>query len=269
MKKIKSKKWKLMISSVSAFLIVTPIVAVSAVACSTQVLAVSEITISKQPSNKTAFMNQNENLPTFSVAAKTDNKNTKLVYQWYENDNDSTVSGKPIEGATSSTYIIPPNEVLISGIKYFYVVVSEYTENAVLNSVISNVATLTVLNKTPPITITNQPANQKVIINQSENLPTFSIDATTNNSEQKLTYQWYSNVTDSNTNGAPIEGATQSSYTVSSSDINTVGTKYFYVKISGSINGAILSPVISNTASLTVDPMPTISISVQPENKTV
>lgn len=47
MKKIKSKKWKLMISSLSAFLIVTPIVAVSAVACSTQVIGASEITISE------------------------------------------------------------------------------------------------------------------------------------------------------------------------------------------------------------------------------
>lgn len=138
MRKIKSKKWKLIVSSLSALLIITPIVAVSAVACSTQSFNISKITINQQPSNKTVFMNQNENLPTFSVAVTTDNENTKLLYKWYENDNDSTVSGTAIAGATNPSYIISPNETLKSGIKYFYVVVSEYAENSILNSVILN-----------------------------------------------------------------------------------------------------------------------------------
>ncbi|MFM1961928.1 MAG: hypothetical protein RLZZ172_773, partial [Bacteroidota bacterium] len=66
------------------------------------------------------------------------------------------------------------------------------------------------------------------------------------------TYQWYSNASNSNSNGSAISGATSSSYTPST---NATGTRYYYVVVNGSVtsnvSGAVVvSPVsVSGTAS--------------------
>ncbi|WHF53077.1 T9SS type A sorting domain-containing protein [Chryseobacterium gotjawalense] len=60
-----------------------------------------------------------------------------------------------------------------------------------------------------------------------------------------LTYQWYSNSANNNTGGAPINGATGSSYTPPT---NTAGTVYYYVVVA-----AGCGVVASNTAQVTVN----------------
>ncbi|MEN9950835.1 MAG: hypothetical protein RLY85_1587, partial [Bacteroidota bacterium] len=65
-------------------------------------------------------------------------------------------------------------------------------------------------------------------------------------------YQWYSNASNSNSNGTLINGATSSSYTPPT---NATGTRYYYVVVNGSVtsnvSGAVVvSPVsVSGTAS--------------------
>lgn len=127
----------------------------------------------------------------------------------------------------------------------------------------SNVATLTVT-AVQIITIKTQPTDQTIYANQTTSFPSFAV--TVDNIEGvQLTYQWYSNTTNSATGAVAIEGATNASYSIKQSDIGNVGSKkYYYVVISGSINGASLGPVNSNIVSLTTQADSTITITTQP-----
>lgn len=68
-----------------------------------------------------------------------------------------------------------------------------------------------------------------------------------------LTYQWYSNTTNSNTGGTLINGATNASYTF---PVSTLGTYYYYVVVSNSCNAATAT---SEVSTVTVDNAPTIA----------
>jgi hypothetical protein len=69
-----------------------------------------------------------------------------------------------------------------------------------------------------------------------------------------LTYQWYSNTTNSNAGGTPIGGATTSSYAPS---ISTPGTYYYYVVVTNTdtdseVNGDTIAETASNVAAITL-----------------
>uniref|UniRef100_UPI00196452B2 hypothetical protein n=1 Tax=Escherichia coli TaxID=562 RepID=UPI00196452B2 len=59
-----------------------------------------------------------------------------------------------------------------------------------------------------------------------------------------LTYQWYSNTSNSNTGGTLIGGATASSYTPSSA---TVGTTYYYVVVGSDCGSDVSSSAVGVT----------------------
>ncbi|MDV7395102.1 hypothetical protein RZS08_27195, partial [Arthrospira platensis SPKY1] len=73
------------------------------------------------------------------------------------------------------------------------------------------------------------------------------------------TYQWYSNTTNSNTGGTPIANTNNPSYTPAT---DVVGTTYYYATVSFSSGGCSL--ITSNTATITVNPLPTISTQPTP-----
>ena len=74
-------------------------------------------------------------------------------------------------------------------------------------------------------------------------------------SENDLTYQWYSNTDDDNTNGTIIEGATEASYTPST---EAVGTTYYYCVVTEGTTNATLT---SNTAKIDVIvPKPSVGV---------
>ena len=67
-----------------------------------------------------------------------------------------------------------------------------------------------------------------------------------------LTYQWYNNVMNSNTNGVAIPDATEASYTPSTM---FAGTMYYYVVVTNTnnnVNGTTIATVTSYTAAVTV-----------------
>ncbi|MCD8099892.1 MAG: Ig-like domain-containing protein, partial [Oscillospiraceae bacterium] len=66
--------------------------------------------------------------------------------------------------------------------------------------------------------------------------------------EGTLSYQWYSNTSDSTTGGTAITGETDTVYTPK---ISAVGTTYYYCVVTNTINGATASAT-SNTAAVTV-----------------
>ena len=96
--------------------------------------------------------------------------------------------------------------------------------------------------------IMTQPLEADYIV--KENTKAMSVVASANG---ELAYQWYSNTTDSNDGGTPIEGATEATYTPSS---DTTGTIYYYCIITNT-GKTENNTTVSNTARVTVDPDPT------------
>jgi len=199
---------------------------------------------------------------TFSVTAV---GSGTLSYQWYRIPNggvngeitgSAPVTGTIVSGATSSSYTLPTaNAAKGNDQDQYYVIVSNSFGQAV-----SQNATLAV-NQGIQIQIKDQPVN--VYVNPGASA-TFSVTAT---STVPLSYQWYmvppgesaaaqnitiwdSSLTPTTTtaNAVPIDGATESTYTVPAAALNQNGTVY-YVAVS---NGGLTSAVISNAASLFV-----------------
>ena len=98
--------------------------------------------------------------------------------------------------------------------------------------------------------ITKQPISSTVC--QGGAAPILSVSYT--NGTGTPTYQWYQNSVNNTTAGTAISGETNSSYTPPTTGI---GTTYYYCIISLQTGGC--SSMISNTASVTVNPIPTIS----------
>ena len=185
--------------------------------------------IATQPASQTVSAGQ---VATLSVAAT---GNTPLSYQWQKN-------GATIPGATGPSYTTAATTASDNGAQ-FAVVISNGA-----GTVTSSVAILTV--NTPP-SITAQPVNQTVMAGQSV---TFSVTAT---GTAPLSYQWQKN-------GAPISGATSSSYTTPATT-NADNGAQFTVRASNS-----LGATASNAATLTVTPAPVApSITSQPTSQNV
>ena len=77
-----------------------------------------------------------------------------------------------------------------------------------------------------------------------------------------ITYQWYSNVANSNSGGTLIAGATSNSY---SPVTTTVGTLYYYCIVSGTCTPAVTSNV---SGAIVVDAPPAITVQPSTTNQT-
>ena len=75
-----------------------------------------------------------------------------------------------------------------------------------------------------------------------------------------LSYQWYSNTTNSNSGGTLLSGSTSSTYTPVTT---TAGTLYYYVKVSGTCTPAVTSN-ISGAVTVSAPPSATISYAGSP-----
>ncbi|WP_343256383.1 family 43 glycosylhydrolase [Ligaoa zhengdingensis] len=101
--------------------------------------------------------------------------------------------------------------------------------------------------------ISTQPKDVTVIVDTEAEL---SVEAMVKDSGV-VTYQWYSNTTDSNVGGTEIAGATSASFKPSTAEI---GTFYYYVVITNTNADAVGSEktafVTSDVATVQVDPAP-------------
>ncbi|MEI2281801.1 S-layer homology domain-containing protein [Paenibacillus polysaccharolyticus] len=224
-------------------------------------------TINTQPTSDTA--NAGATSPTLSVGASTSDGGT-LSYQWYSNTTNSTTGGTPISGATSSTYAAPTTSV---GITYYYAVVTN-TNNSVNGSktmtTTTNAAEVVVssLVDAAAPTITTQPTNETA--NEGSTSPTLTVGASTSDAGT-LSYQWYSNVTNSNIGGIPVSGATSSSYAAPTTN---AGTTYYYAVVTNTNNNASgnkTTTTPTNAVQVTVNALvnavaPTMT--TQPANET-
>ena len=134
-----------------------------------------------------------------------------LSYQWYYN-------GTIINGATNNTLSFPNIQSSNAG-TYYVVITNAY------GSVTSANATLQII--IPPL-ITSQPQSQSIAQGSTTTLSVISSGSSSN-------YQWY-------LNGAPIAGATSSSYIISSVSSTTIGS--YTVKITNSAGSITSSAAI-------------------------
>jgi len=182
---------------------------------------------------------------TLSVVAEVSDGGT-LSYQWY--------SDAPIDGATAASYSPPTADL---GTVYYYVMITNTNDGVIgANSatVTSDAAKVTVSApalvdaQTPEIG--GQPNGGTVTVNESFTL-TVMAEVTDGGT---LTYQWYSNGSESNSGGTLLSGATAASYAPSTANIGTV---YYYVTITNtndSASGAKTATIASKAAKLIVNP---------------
>lgn len=221
-----------------------------------RVNTVPTIVIQSQPINQTV-MPRTTNLPTFSVGINPI-QGAQLNYQWFWSNPKG--SWNQIDGANSSSYTVNASDVLTPGsTKRYYVRISGTISGSKLQFVNSNTATLEV-NALPEIKINQQPQKRTYYLNKSgQTTPAFSVGVNPIQ-DAKFTYQWYSNTTNSTNNGTAIAGAISPSLTIPANDLKNAGTKYYYVKVGGTLNGLNLAVINSNVTTLTIGAFPTITI---------
>ncbi|MDO5980332.1 PKD domain-containing protein [Flavivirga spongiicola] len=168
------------------------------------------------------------------------------TYQWYSNTVNNNTTGTIITGETAATYT-PPNTPV--GITFYYCVAS-FTSGSGCDEITSDTARIEIVNgiqiDTNPIT------SQNTCIGGDVNT---ALSVVHSGGTGVITYQWYSNTTNSNTGGTIITGANNSSYTPPTFTVS--GNYYYYVIITP--DGSGCSPITSNTSEVIVVDDPAIA----------
>lgn len=222
--------------------------------CSGLTSAVASVTVSPLPTiNTQPLPTQNVcvgatiNPLSVSFAGGTGTPN----YQWFSNTTNSNTGGTPIAGATAATYTPPVFNTI--GSYYYYVVITLNGNGC--GTLNSNTAEVIVV--ADPI-ITAQPIATQT---QCQNTPATALTVSVSGGIGTYTYQWFSNTTNSNTNGVLIPAQIGNSFIPPTA---TIGTTHYYCVVSQSGVGC---SVTSATAAVTVVPAP--AITTQPQSVTV
>ncbi|WP_309640735.1 PKD domain-containing protein [Flavobacterium sp.] len=166
------------------------------------------------------------------------------TYQWYSNNNTSGSGGTPIPGETNATFNPPATT---AGTFYYYCIV--LLSSGGCSSITSNTATVVIH---PLPSITTQPiATQNLCVGGAIATP---LSITAIGGTGTISYQWYSNTTNSTIGATPV-GTNATSYTPPI--FTSVGTYYYYVVVSANGNGC--GTTTSTFAEVVVSADPTIS----------
>ena len=169
-------------------------------------------------------------------------------YQWYSSaDPSAPLPWTAISGATGATYS-PPTDVV--GTLYYYVVIT-FDGSGGCSEITSDVVSIEVL---PQVTTINTPSVEDICVGGiAQDL---FVDHTVG--AGNVSYQWYSNSTNSNTGGTLISGATSDTYTPDPVPFGVVGSYYYYVEIDYDAAGC--DPAISGVYTVNVVADPTVTI---------
>jgi hypothetical protein len=137
------------------------------------------------------------------------NDETDLTYQWYSNDTEDTTSPTTLTGKTAASCAIAT--AISEGILYHYVVVGDGT-----NSKTSDIIAVYAATTTNPSAVTTT-------VGAITGSVTYTL---TCSGAAEITYQWYSNTSNSTTGGTAISGATSAEYTIP--EDTGVGIWYLY-----------------------------------------
>ena len=151
--------------------------------------------------------------PVFFISADADGIGT-LNYQWYSNTSNVYAGATLLLGENGSSY--SPSAVT-AGIKYYFAIIA-----ADCGSDSSRIAKITVNDNT---TVTTEPLSPApVCVNGTA--PVLTVVATGG----ALTYQWFSNTTNTHVGSTLIPGASLASYTP---PVTVVDTLFYYVVVTG------------------------------------
>jgi PKD repeat protein len=206
----------------TVYLIVTDGVSASATSDTANVNVNPQLQVTISPSSATIYRGQSQ-LFTSSVSGGT----SPYFYQWY-------LDGAPVSGATNPTWTFTPTT---TGIYQIYLKVTDDV-NVIVQS---NTAQLTV-NSPPSVGVTISPSAAVIDIGQS-----VDFTSTVTGGTPPFSYQWY-------LDGNPVSGATNPAWTFTPS---SSGNYQVYLKVTDSLN----VEGTSNTASVAVNPLPSVTIS--------
>ena len=166
-------------------------------------------------------------------------------YQWYSNTNNSTTGGTAV-GTNSSSYTPPVFNT--AGTYYYYVVIS--LNGSGCGNITSQVAQVTVVSDP---TITTQPLTTQTQCQSSAATPLVVVAS---GGIGTFTYQWYSNISPSNSGGSLIPGATTDTYLPSTT---SVGTIYYYCVITQTgvgcnVTSAVATVIVVSSPIITTQP---------------
>jgi len=193
---------------------------------------------------------------TLSVTAVSPDGGT-LYYQWRSTTSPSTSGGILVTETSISPNFYPPTDK--TGTFYYYVeVFNQIPDNGdggiKLGYRTSNPVALTVMETSRPvISINTHPVNK--YFSHGNVYDSLSVSASVTN-DAVLSYQWYSNTTNSNVGGTVINGAVNSSFNIPTT--LTAGVYFYFVEVRGS-NGA--TSVRSNAATVSVRTVTLYSLS--------
>ncbi|GHV87795.1 hypothetical protein AGMMS50267_01550 [Spirochaetia bacterium] len=183
------------------------------------------------------------------------------TYQWFKNTSNSNSGGQPLgelNGAQTANYAPPTNEM---GTVYYYVVVTN-EKNGYTATTTSNAARVDVIVHAKTPNITYRPEDASYL--QGDTPTALRVVATIADlgTGGGLSYQWYKNLSNSNSDGTEIDEATGPNYTPPTDTLSTV---YYYVVVKNTntrVNGAQIVTITSNPAMIFV--YPRISVTSAP-----
>lgn len=190
-------------------------------------LRVPSLTITSQPTEQRVCTG---NVITLGVSAQTDAQNAQLTYQWFKGTT-ALVDGGRISGSQSNLLRI--SNAIGSDSDSYSVQVSVQPGGVRQTSTAVNV----LVNNAP--SVVTQPSNTEVCVGENA---TFTVGA----SGGGLSYQWQRD-------GAPINGATNTTLTVSSARLIDAAQYSVFIRNN-------CGEVTTSNAILTVNSIPTISV---------
>ncbi len=198
-----------------------------------------------QPLSQTICNNVSADLPISASGGS-----GTYTYQWYSNTVNSNSGGTSlgsISGANTAIYTIPADAV--SGNRYYYAVITDVVCGV---SVTTNPTTI--FTRTP-LGVATQPQPLQTIINNT----TANISVAGGGATGSYSYQWYQSITNTNTGGSLISGATNTTYSVPATNI--AGSRYYYAVITdmgcgSNISSNVAEIITTGSLSITTQPVP-------------
>jgi uncharacterized protein YodC (DUF2158 family) len=227
-----------------------------------------EPTITGHPQNGTFDVGDQGTENTFSLTVTaTSSDGGSLSCQWYSNTSNSNTGGSILSGKTAATLTLNKADYTTAeqnGDYYFYAEVTNTLPHTgdggkKTATAVSNVATVSVngaggtylINAAQP-SISTQPQSGTWNV-ETQNTHGLTVAASVNDGGT-LSYQWYSNTSNSSTGGSPT-GTNSASLILNKTDYTENGPRYFYVVVTNMNNGATGNKTAartSNVATVTV-----------------
>ena len=207
--------------------------------------------ITKNPAD--AVYKVGDEAQPLTVKAEVVKGTPSLSYQWYVASTEDLSDAKAINGAKEASYT-PSTEK--SGAYYYYCVVTN-TQGSTEYTAQSEVAAVAVNSETPAAkpTISTQPASEDVAFGASPK----ELSVTANVSDPgagTLSYQWYESDTDNFEEAQAIDGATDKTYTPTTTQGET---KYYFCQVTNTFEITKTATATSTAAKIYVDNVMTVS----------